>query len=350
MRGRSNSRTLRYTLPSASSTCYTLGSIVFQRTPAPTPPSASSPRLRLTRRAAWEHLPPFRLTSRDISIIRAVDTCRALTTPQVQALLFARTLSESASHGEISSRCQRRLQLLYHYGYLLRDEQPQRLSEGRKPLVYFLDERGAQLLAEQSGIEPEQIDWRRKDSRVSYPFLAHLLATNDVRIAVMQAAGRLGWCIERWLDDKALKSRHMKDYVTLVGPQGGEKRAAVVPDGYFALDTGQAVHHHLLEIDLRTVIGRSSQWGRRDWARKVAAYLAYYRSGNYQRRYSAGSMRVLTITTGERRLANLKGITERAGGRARFWFTTFERVTPQTVLTQPIWQVGGRQNLHSLLR
>jgi hypothetical protein len=58
---------------------------------------------------------------------------------------------------------------------------------------------------------------------------------------------------------------------------------------------------------------------------------------------------VLTVTTGERRLANLKKITEEAGGKSRFWFTTFEQLTSNTALNQPIWQIAGREGEYSLV-
>jgi len=34
-----------------------------------------------------------------------------------------------------------RLKLLFHHGYLFRDEQPTKLTEGRRPLVYVLDQK-----------------------------------------------------------------------------------------------------------------------------------------------------------------------------------------------------------------
>jgi hypothetical protein len=240
------------------------------------------------------------------------------------------------------------MQLLFHHGYLWRDEMPTRLGEGRRPLVYFLDTIGAELLAQMAGCEVDDLDWNRKGNDVGGQFLEHLLATNDVRIAITMATRTKDWRIGQWIDDRALKRPQMKDYVTLTGPQGGTRRAAVVPDGYFVLDTGQHLYHHFLEVDLCTVTGQASTWGRRDWARKVTAYLEYYRSGAYRERYGTQSLRVLTVTRGERRLENLKAITERAGGRARFWFTTFEHVNPATILTEPIWQVASREGPHTL--
>ncbi len=292
-------------------------------------------RLKLLERAAADERPPLRLTKRDLAVIQAVYEYRALTTPQIEQLLF--------SPGK-DTRCRKRLQRLYHHGYLWRDEQPTKLSQGRAPLVYRLDTNGVELLAELWGLERKDIDWRQSDNTLSDLFLNHLLRTNDVRLAIAVAAENHGFTIEEWLDDATLRKAQNKDYVTIPGTGEKEEKAALVPDGYFHLDTGSHDYHHFLEVDLRTVVGKSSRWGRRDWARKIRAYLAYYDSGQYQQRYETTSLRILTVTTGARRLKNLKEITERAGGRKRFWFTTFEELTPTTVFTEPIWQIAGRGN------
>jgi hypothetical protein len=134
-----------------------------------------------------------------------------------------------------------------------------------------------------------------------------------------------------------------------VGAQGGRQKVAVVPDGYFVLETKDKVFHCFLEADRGTVVGRSSRWQTRDWRRKILAYVEYHRCGAFTKRYGGRGLRVLTVTTGETRLANLRAITEEAGGKARFWFTTFDQVTPATVLTEPIWKVAGREDLHQLV-
>jgi hypothetical protein len=242
-----------------------------------------------------------------------------------------------------------RLKLLFHHGYLFRDEQPTKLTEGRRPLVHFLDQKGAALLQER-GFWQEEIDWRPEHNQVGSSFIEHLLRTNDVRVAMVVAAEKGGFTIKKWLDDGTLKRRQMKDHVTFTGPQGARLKAAVIPDGYFILGNAEYDSHHFLEVDLRTVTGQSGRWGRRDWHRKVRAYLAYYHSGQYEKRYGTTKGRVLTVTTGERRLENLKTITEKAGGRSRFWFSTFEQLTPDAVLTQPIWQVAAREGRYALTR
>lgn len=314
------------------------------------PSSAKKQRLPRFRRADLKELPGFRLNKRDKAIIQAVGQHRAMTTPQIQALFFPPSEGKSGRPGKFNSRCQYRLQMLYQYGYLSRLEQQQTLSQGSKPLVYRLDRKGAELLAELGGCDLEEIGWDPKGNVVSHYFLEHLLATNDVRVAISLSAQKHGWRILAWRDEKTLKSPQMKDVVTLQGPKGGAKQAAVVPDGYFKLDAVEDIYNFFLEVDLQTVTGQAATWGRRDWARKVKAYLAYYQSGQYQKRYATSDVRILTVTTGEKRLTNLKRITEEAGGRARFWFTTFEKITPAIVLTEPIWQVADKEGRYAIIR
>lgn len=282
----------------------------------------------------------MRLTARDLAIVEAVYTYRALTTEQIARLFFAPSTR---------SQCLLRLKLLFHHGVLKRGEQPQTMTEGRKPFVYWLDRNGAELLAIQRECELSELDWHPKQHLVKYLYLDHLLATNDVRIAVTLAAQVLGYSLETWVDDTTLKRNHAHDTVTLSGPQGGVEQAAVVPDGYFVLDTGDHHYHHFLEVDRRTVTGQATTVGAHDWARKVSTYLAYIRSGKYEARYGSMKGRILTVTTGEKRLANLKAITERSGGKARFWFTTFAQATPDAILTAPIWAVASKEGCYPFL-
>ncbi len=306
-------------------------------------------RRRTLVRSSLQALPSLRLTQRDIAIINACYEYRALTTTQIQQLFF----KPSQGRGQLV-QCQYRLKLLYHYGYLYRDEQATKLSEGRRSLVYFLDRKGAHLLAECLGIALSDLDWRAKHNAAGagHLFLDHLLKTNDIRIAITVGAEREQATLERWLDDKTLKSHQMKEYVTLQdidGEKQDEEKVALIPDGYFYLTQRNSQHHHFVEADLRTVVGFSIKSGRRDWAKKIRTYLTYHKSGQFQRCYQAKSFRVLTVTTGEQRLANLKRITEEAGGASRFWFTTFERLTVETALSQSIWKIAGREGEHSLL-
>lgn len=311
-----------------------------------TKPSAKKPKLPQRRRAAVAQLPPFRLTGRDGEILSSLYAYRALTTKQISDLHFVPAEVNPAPPP--SSRCLHRLKLLFHYRFVARTEQPHLLTEGRKPFVVQLDKAGALWLAQQAECDVEELDWQPGES-VSPLFLDHLLTTNDVRIAVMRAARRHGYTVQPWLDDKTLKQAQNKDTVVLTSAGGKKQNAAVVPDGYFVLHTGTHHYHQFLEVDRATTTGISGEWGRRTWARKIHAYMELYRSGTYHARYHTKSMRVLCVTTGEKRLQNLKQITEEAGGKARFWYATLKDVLDHDVLVDPIWQTAGQEGLRSLV-
>lgn len=311
-------------------------------------PSKQSKPVRRKRiaRAAVEDLPTMRITERDIALVYGLYTYRALDSDQLQRLYFP-VRGESQRSRQV--HCRHRLSLLFHHGYVWRDERRLKPSDGRKPLVYFLDKKGAELLIQYTGIDLDEFDWHPRDNvkGAGDPFLDHLLQTNEVRIAFTLSAPAANAELVRFVDDKTLRSRHWKDYVTLTNEQGVAKEVAIVPDGYGQLSSinqagVQTNDYFFLEVDMSTSTGWASDSQQRSWGRKVRAYLEYYTSGMYQTRYGTQSLRILTATTSERRLAHLMAWTERAAGKARFWFTTLEAIKSQNILTDPIWRVAGR--------
>lgn len=294
-------------------------------------PSSKNKGLPRLVRAA--HPPRMALTARDVQVVEAVYHFRVLRRDQVQALLFPSVRT-----------AQRALSRLFQHGFLARQFLPTAYGEGQSQALYLLDERGADLMAAELGVDRGAVLWTRRNNQVSTPFLDHTLAVNDVRIAIGLAVQRQGWQIERYLDESQLKSQEARDYVQVsTSEQGRERRqrVAVVPDGYFALEFGKRAHF-FLEADQATEANKR-------WATKVKAYLAYWNSGQYQERYQARSLRILTVTTGQKRLANLKETTEEAGGKRIFWFTTFAQVTPERVLTEPIWEMAGSEGVYPLI-
>jgi Replication-relaxation len=309
-------------------------------------PETSSPktkkRLPRLHRAARDMLPTLVMTPRDMAILETVYNYRALTSQQIFTLLFP---------PGVRNRAGQRLQLLFHYGYLRRVEQVYTASQPRRPFVYWLDRRGAQKLSSARGIDLAELDWRPREYTISYLFLDHLLAINDIRIAIVQSAATHGVTIETWHDERTLKRTHKDDTITLASPNGQKQTTTLIPDGYFLLDTLGHRLHRFLEIDRATETGMASTWGRRDWGRKIASYLKFYRSKRFGDRYKSKGMGVLTVTTGEKRLANLKRITEEIKGRQMFWFTTIERLmaTDSDILTSPIWSVATIWEQRALL-
>lgn len=306
--------------------------------------SAKKPKLSQRARVRREALPSFRVTARDKEVLEAVYAYRTLTTKQLSDLCFVPMAVRKPPLP--SSRCLHRLKLLYHYGFLKREELPTLLSEGRKPFVYRLDKAGAALLALLRQSTVEELDWRT-DEAMGHLFVDHLIQANDVRVAIARACQRRSIEIMQWWDERTLK-HYQKDTITLTSANGKKQNAAIVADGYFHLYTDSHHYHQFLEIDRATVTVSSSLTQRRTWARKVMAYIEYYRSGKYHARYHTKGMRVLTVTTGEKRLLHLREITEESGGKSRFWFTTFHKIQHADILVDPIWQVATRSGVHSL--
>jgi hypothetical protein len=159
-----------------------------------------------------------------------------------------------------------------------------------------------------------------------------------------------------WKPEEVLRSEAKTDNVT------------VVPDDYFLVEQPIPQEHRsrilrlFIEIDRRTVTGeaKASALSQRDWAHRIQGYNTYFRSDAYSKRYGSiagkpAPARVLTITTGEKRAQHLREITMKNGGKAKYWFTTFDMVRPETILvnpttilTAPIWTVASWEGVYSL--
>jgi hypothetical protein len=301
-------------------------------------PAGRKDRFPRLARAAGDKLPGMVLTPRDIAILETVYRFRVLSTPQIEALLFSTTNHTQARH---------RLKLLFQHGYLHRAEQMQYRSENR-PYLYFLDRKGAIELAAMYECEVKDLDWSTQDRHLSSFHLSHLLATQDVRIAVMKSAGQHGCTVAEWHDEKTLRREHRSDKVPITVPDGSTIQTLVIPDSYLCLEA-HTRKRCFLEIDMGTMTGQASEAAPKSWDKKIAAYLSYYRSGKYQERYHTQALIVLSVTTTEKRLNTLKRVTEKVGGRERFWFTTFARLTEGDILTAPIWSVATREGFSPLL-
>lgn len=292
------------------------------------------PRLPLGRRVADP--PPMVLTERDKAIVLDVHEYGLLSCPQIERLHFQP--EKGQAHMTKTSRCRHRLKLLYHHEFLNRIFIPVGPHEGSRPIVYCLDKRGADLVAQELGIDRAQVRWRPKRSRVSSLFLEHTLQVNDVRIAVQLAAREQGLELLQWVGEGQLKA--MKERVP--DPRRAGRSLPVVPDGYFTLKIGDRKACFFLEVDRATMTNRR-------FGDKMRAYEIYVRTGRYFERYGTRSLRVLVVTTTHQRLANLKSTTEEATTMSIFWFTTIDQVEPEIILTSDIWQVVGKREMQQLL-
>ena len=280
----------------------------------------------------------MQLTDRDQQIVLAIYEHRLLSAHQIEALFFPSSSPQSHSR---RTACQRRLQLLYHHGFLACLPQPVVLGEGRVPFVYALDEAGAYLVATLLGVDSGEVNWKPKHNQISTQFLDHTLAINDVRVVLQQLVRRGHLELGQWVDEGALKSAERQEAVPYM--MQGARVVRKYPDGYFTLVVNDRQAYFFLEVD------RGTESNVR-WQEKIKAYHEFRESGESQRHYSTRNFRVLTVTTSDQRLQNLKKATEKAEGDHYFWFTIQERIDiwqPGCFL-EPIWSIATKPDKLSL--
>lgn len=266
---------------------------------------------------------------RDLEVLKAVYEYRVLTHAQLTQLVFEN------NHPSIATK---RLYTLFHNGYLERLFLPVRGGVAVSPTLYLLGEKGAHELS----LSGQYLNfyWAKDHLKVGTLFLSHALAISEFRLKITLACRAAGIPILEWRGERELKKDY--DRVTVISPTGSTRTIPIIPDSYFVLQTPQGKRHFVLELDRGTMEGKR-------FRAKVEGYTEYFKSGAYKERFGTKSLRVLTVTESQRRMKNLKAITERAGGRSRFWFSVLDELSTTSVLFAPAWQVAGRDETHGLL-
>jgi len=300
----------------------------------------------------------FHLVVRDYDILQTIGRCGALTAEQIGLYIWQQVAvfpdkTKEAHNGTlplkiaVHSNCQRRMKILYDFGFVRRVERYQLPSEGKKSYFYTLTPSGAESLASFLGCALEDLPWRRTDARLRPNYVEHLIMTNDVRLAVMRAVGRENplWQLARWHDELILAKTHSETKIPLRQADGNVMYVSLVPDAYFVLRNNEGHESSFfLEVDRGTETTTSNNESYRTWARKMATYVSYFyaRRGEtalYTQQYHTTAGRLLTVTTSKERLARLMAVSEKVGAGARYWFTTYDQITQMVP-----YQVSGEIN------
>lgn len=287
----------------------------------------------------------LRLQERDLKIIKKVYEYRFLDSDQLRAL-FSDQVKEPVVRGEKTDEAiTRRLQKLFHHGYLDRPKSQikLRIRYGNLPLIYALGDKGARELAREYGLDIGKINWQVKNSQVKDPYIMHRLMISKVR-AILEVAlkDRVNTELVRWEDGKELESAS----VGIRTPSGKRATIRLLPDGLFGLwfrdrREGKNKAHFFLEAD------RSTMPHGRFFKKKVLGYLEYYGRGEHKKTYGISEFRVLTTTLTKERRDNLReGMRKRlmdrmasSRDRARFLFACekdYQLGRPESILGK-IW-------------
>lgn len=275
--------------------------------------------------------PRMRITERDVEILKTAAAFRFVSGEQIERLIF--TKGEKGERGR--TRSPARLRKMFDNGLLGRVRWP--FHAITLPMVYYLQQEGADFLTLGLGIDEDRIRTLTKTEKKpvisrSLLFLSHTLAINDFRIGVTLACERKGLALVTWLNEYELG----RDYAE-IEYEGKRRKQAVQPDGYFVVRDGQTPRHFFLEMDMGTTPPLR-------WSYKVLGLYEYRFRGKYTERFGTKDLRVLCVTQSESRKNRLIEWTKVAvpeRWQFLFWFTTQDRVRVASVLTEPIWEVVG---------
>jgi DNA-binding Lrp family transcriptional regulator len=290
----------------------------------------------------------IKLTPRDFAILRAVRRHRLLRSTHLVALLDASPQTTL-----------RRLQLLFHHGYLDRPAaQLDWYAHGSEPLVYALGNRGAAVLAAE-GERGGALRWA-KDRNVSRQFLRHTLAVAEVIVA-FEVACRDTEGVEFIRPEEILAAapdatrRRRLPFRWQVEVQEGGKlhRLGVEPDRVFGLSFAGAPEHQrrayfVLEADRGTMPVARKGLDQTSFRRKLLGYRETWRQGLHRTHLGIPNFRVLTVTTSTERVGHFVAACETLAGAGRlFLFADLDAIGRGDILSRE-W-VNGRGELTRLL-
>ncbi len=262
---------------------------------------------------------PFSLRTRDREIITAVNDCQVLVDSQVQRWFF-----------KSKSPAQTRLRKLYDNEYLERHFITVAASApASSPILYSVTEKGAYVLAQYFDYTPDQLRFPSQKLLNNWIDLQHLIEVNQFRVAISRGLLDYEWQLNQWLDETHFRAN--PDTVTVTNRNNRKVKKPVLPDSFFHVTVPPGQARFFIEVD-------SGIEGTAKFKPQIEVYEAYTKGGQYQKRFKSTSLRILIITSTQRRMKTLQQIVRTTGGVMIYWFTTKAQVSSETVLTAPIWQ------------
>lgn len=304
------------------------------------------PNLPRFKRAA--SVRAMELTERDRAIIRLIYRHRFLRSQQIVALL-----------GGSRPQILRRLQLLYHHGYL---ERPRAQLDyyhqgGSRPIVYGLGNKGELLLRQQLGLGFHKLPWGEKNRSVGRIFLEHALLVSDVMVAIELAcreSGRIRLLIDEEFPLQGSTSRRRQSFKWYVNVTSRLK-LGVIPDRVFALEfkdqSGRRDHaFFFLEADRGTMPVTRRTLSQTSFYRKLLAYEATWSKSIHRTRFGFHRFRVLTVTTSAKRVRSMvNACSQLKSGHGLFLFADRAILEKRNEIFSAIWQSGRPGENGSLL-
>jgi len=267
----------------------------------------------------------IRLQSRDIEIMQEIAIHRFLDTKQIMTLFPG-----------AKTNLLRRLQYLFHHGFLDRPIQQQAVYfKPRNHIIYALGNKGAEYIFSENPDLRGRVNWQTRNRDAKSLHLMHGLMISDFYTVLQSVLSGIDANLLSWLQQETIK-----DYAKVDG-----KNAPVNPDAFFIINKEKS-NPFFLEAD------RSTMTDTR-FLKKMSAYWQWWKVGGHEKKFRVKNFRVLTITKSEARKENLRRITRQADpvgrGSEMFLFACAKNYNldePEEILA-PIWQSPKDESRHS---
>ena len=261
-------------------------------------------------------------TARDAEILRAMNRHRFLRSHQIADLV-----------GGSRQQVLRRLQKLYHHGYVERPtcQLDYYQRPGSRSIAYGLANRGAAHLRRVDNTPFSRLDWTSQNRAVKRLFLEHALMVSDIMVALEIACrkrGDLRLLIEHEIPLPESTNRERDPFRWTVTVSGKQK-LGVIPDRVFALEFTASKERILcfLEADRGTMPIRRGGLDASSFERKFVAYEETWRREIHTLRFGDKRLRVLAVTDNEERAAHLQlACASLHAGQGIFLFSTRQRI------------------------
>lgn len=301
----------------------------------------------------------IRLQERDVEIVRQVHSHRFLNSVHITALL-------GASRQMVS----RRLEKLFHAGYLDRPKVQIEISHN-VPMIYSLGNRGADLLHERFGVHRSEVDWTTKDREIKLGFLEHTLAISDFMVCLEAACKERsdvqliqpGTILEQMPGEVKKQTRPWRWSVEYEKktPAGIQKiKSGIEPDKTFGLyfpneKEGRQRAYFFLELDRSTeTIKPIKSNPRSPIDKKLMCYVSSWQQKLFEKTFPFKTARVLFVTRSATRCQNIievgKQLDPRGKGFRLFLFSPqkqFSLKEPGKILDK-FW-INGQSEAASLI-
>jgi hypothetical protein len=278
------------------------------------PPTTTAERLpRFVRRP--RALPGFLMTQRDEEILKIVARLRFAQSIHIVALIAA------LFPGSSEQWLLRRVQLLFHAGYLSRPKaqvEAYKAGSGSRPIVYALGNKGIDLLAAKHNFRRVSVDWTARARTAVRGEIDHALEITDFMVALDIACRRHGTVqlihfdeiLSTIAPEETQASKRPYQWPVALRWKGSDLVLHPTPDKIFGIRDlerreGANRKFFFLEADRGTMPTERSDLNKTSYLRKIVGYAHTYKHDLHIKRYGLPNVRVLTVTPGRQRINNI---------------------------------------------